>query len=363
MPPQKKTGGLAAKYGSKLDQAVKKHADDPTDYGMIRLPGGIKNGIARLVAAEFNTFKPGTTNAGEYYFRAAGVVVEPKSVEVDGQTVPVEGLQTSIILPVCATGQGDKHRTLEQNVGNILNEIRKLGADTTGAGMEDMEALAETLKEAGPYFRFETRTSEAVLNPDGSVKYAPRVWESWYGSKGLENYAPADDDGTVDNTGADSGGGEEAGGDEGSGDEGGGEDAGTDYTAMSLEDLAAAAENQDTAAQEEISRRGEEAGVGQETNDAQSWDEAIKVIAGATKPKVGKGGAKAGGKDKGGVTPKVGETYTYSPVDPKTKKAGKPVEVTVKDVVAKMRVCNVVDVANPKRSWGQVSFDDLHQPF
>lgn len=357
MPPQKKPGGLMAKYGAKLAKHVKEHANDPIRFGSQDPPPGITNGIARLIEAGFAQVAEGKQNAGEYYFRAAGTIVEPKTVEHNGSAVNVEGLRTTIIMPMYATGKLSQ----EENFDRVRNMLGMLGGEgfMDGAELDSWEERAATLQEAAPFFRFSTKYKPAAPKPGGG-EYPEGVYQNWYGNKGLENYSPNPDDGTVDDTGGgDAGGREEAGGDDGSGND---SDGDTDYTAMSLEDLAAAATDNDTAAQEEISRRGEEAGVGQETNDAQSWEDAIKVIADATKPKAGKGG-KGGGKAAAGVTPKVGETYSYAPVDPKTKKAGKPIEVTVKDVVAKMRICTVVDVANPKRSWGQVSFDDLHQPF
>ncbi len=69
MPPVKGTSKLAAKYGAKLDQAVKAHAQDETDYGFIRLPPGIVNGIAQLTKCYFDEYKTGK-NKGEMYFRA-----------------------------------------------------------------------------------------------------------------------------------------------------------------------------------------------------------------------------------------------------------------------------------------------------
>lgn len=198
MPAQNAKSGLAAKYGAKLDQAVAKHAEDNTDYGQQGLPGGIRDGIAKLVECTFGIVGPGKQNAGEYYFRAAGVVVSPRSVQTPNGEVVVEGRQTSIMEMVCdtKTQKGDV-TTQEQHVSNILNEMRKLGADTTGMTGADLESLAAALKESQPYFKFATRESKPTPEYPN-----PRVFEQWFGTQGLEDYVPPEDTETKDGSDA-----------------------------------------------------------------------------------------------------------------------------------------------------------------
>lgn len=197
MPVQRGRSGLLDKLGPKLDAAVRQHADDDTDYGFTRLPGGISNGIAKLTKCYFDQYKPGSnmkrvdgsSAVGEYYFRAEGVVVSPESVLVDGKDFKVAGLQTSIMIPVLDTKNSKSEvTTLEEQVDRILNEMRKLGGEefTRGATASDLEGLASSLAEAGPCFRFSTSLS----NPPPGSNFAPRVWENWNGSKGLEDYTP-----------------------------------------------------------------------------------------------------------------------------------------------------------------------------
>jgi len=194
MPPLKTKSALAAKYGQKLDGAVQKHADEATTYGIINLPGGIENGIARLSKCYFKQFEQssnmktasGASAAGEYYFRAEGVIVSPESVGEGASIVPVKGLVTSIMIPVCDTKTSTgKVTTQEENIGHILNRMRQLGGEdyTKGAGVEDLETLAAGLEEAAPYFRFSTRSGKP------SPQYpTPRVFEEWHGAKGMEDY-------------------------------------------------------------------------------------------------------------------------------------------------------------------------------
>lgn len=191
--------GLFAKYGASLDQAVKAHGNDATDYGPQRLPPGITNGIAKLVVCKFDKVAAGKTNAGEYYFRAAGVVVEPYSVNVNGREEVVQGRQTSIMEMVCTTKNRDgKETTQEDHVASILNEMRKLADDafTANKGGTDLEEMAAALQQHGPYFKFSTspRMDQVTGKPSGEA------WENWNGNKGLEDYSPPTPDAIQDDT-------------------------------------------------------------------------------------------------------------------------------------------------------------------
>src|SRR5438876_953644 len=134
MPVQKTKSGLLAKLGTKIDAVAKRHAADATDYGRMGLPPGIIRGVARLIEAKFDIYKTGA-NMGEYYFRAAGVMVEPRSVMVGENEVPVAGSQTSIMIPCCDTKtQAGKVTTAQEHITgengcktNVMNEMRKLG--------------------------------------------------------------------------------------------------------------------------------------------------------------------------------------------------------------------------------------------
>ena len=190
--------GLFKKLGAKLDSAVKTHAADETKYGIIQIPPGISNGIAKLIECKFDLYKTGA-NQGQYYFRAAGVIVSPESVMTPQGEMKVAGLQTSIMITVCDTkNNAGKVTTLEEHVASILNEMRKLAGDdfTHGKTGADLEPMAEALKEAGPFFKFTTsvRKAQTKDQTDG-------VWENWHGSQGLEDYTPPQGTEVVDNSG------------------------------------------------------------------------------------------------------------------------------------------------------------------
>lgn len=203
----KSGAGLIGKLGAKLKKAVEAHKDDEVRYsgGGSDLPGGIENGIARLVLCKFGVYEKGDMK-GEYYFRAQGVVVSPKVYN----GIPIEGLRTSIgPEPMCDTPNKTR-KTVEEHVDWVLNELRKLGIDTSEMGAEDLETTAEALQEDGPYFRFRTwqgqkrKKGEAGYNEayDGPNAPDPRVNHSWAGA--IEGYDPENaeegDDEVVDNT-------------------------------------------------------------------------------------------------------------------------------------------------------------------
>jgi hypothetical protein len=204
MPKQTQQSGLAAKYGNRLNQAIQAHADDETNEGVRRLPAGINNGIARLEECGFGKVEAGKQNAGEWYFRAMGVVVEPEFVDTPQGQIKVAGRQTSVIRMMCETKASDGSVTSQDdNIARVLNEMRLLGGDDYTAmatTAEDLEALAEALQEAHPYFRFSTSEGKATKDPLTGKMRTPRVWENWHGTKGLEDYTPPEDAGTEDAT-------------------------------------------------------------------------------------------------------------------------------------------------------------------
>lgn len=196
--PQKAKSMFAAKMANMIAPAVKAHAEDETDYGFQKLPPGITNGVAQLTEAYFDEYKSGD-NKGQFYFRAVGVVVSPNEIETSQGVVTVRRLQTSLMEPMCQTKTQDgKVTTVEEHVANVLNELRKLGADTsTATNGHDLEKICADLVEFKPYFKFATSVRKAR-----KANQADGVWENWYGIKGLEDFVPPDfDDTSSDDTG------------------------------------------------------------------------------------------------------------------------------------------------------------------
>lgn len=187
--------------GDKLNKALSEHANDETDYGGMfgNLPPGINGGVAQLAEARLGKYQRGN-NEGESFIYLAGVVIRPKTVTairkawingtvqiVSSKEEEIEGQRTSLTLPLCDTSNaaGDK-TSVDENIARGLNELRKLGADTSDLGSEEnLVELLNALTEAKPYFRFTTSGS----NPTREWP-TERVWENWRGNKGLEEFTP-----------------------------------------------------------------------------------------------------------------------------------------------------------------------------
>ncbi len=201
MAKQVAKGGLFAKLGNRLQKAHEEHKNDETKFGGGgNLPPGIEFGIAQLNEVVFGTVEQGKQNAGEIYFRASGIVVSPKthtyqpSPTDKPQTVTIEGMRTGIFEMICDTTKTDGTVvSAEDHYANVLNELRKLGVDTSTIGFDDLEGVATMLSEEKPYFKF--RTSAGKATPQYPT---PRTFENW---GGVCEYTPDDTDtGVEDNT-------------------------------------------------------------------------------------------------------------------------------------------------------------------
>lgn len=362
MPKQTASSGFAKMYGDKLNKAVKKVANNPTDYGRIQLPPGINAGVAQLKKCGFAKYKTGA-NAGQYYFRAEGVVIEPKEVIHNGQRITVEGQMTSIMIPCCDTknSQG-KVTSQEEHIDTVLNELRKLGADTTDVGAEDLEPMAEALVEAAPYFRFSTSQSAPTPQyPD------PKIWENWNGTRGLEDYTPEDVPAVEEEEGAEAGTEEEE------------EPEATETTEESIESadetdldaLAELANGGDEDAGSKLTDLAVEAGISAKwvSDKAESWAEVAEKIKEKTAPaEEAEPEAESEAETEEEWAPEVGEIYLYKiidpktkkpVVDPKTKKERKGVEHEIKAVDKKSKTVTLLNMDDKKTTVKGVKWDLL----
>lgn len=329
-----------------LSGALKAHAKDKTDYGreFTNLPGGITGGIAELVEAKIGVYKSGK-NTGQKFIYMAGVVRSPKTALelkkiwepvpgnpkgqvkiISNKMIDIDGQRTSIMLPLCATEKGDGKGgtvqvTLDQNVEDALNEVRKLGGEECTAHVqteEDLAQLLATLKSQQPGIRFKFGTSE--MDPNKDYPNGARVFENWYGTKGLENYVPeaadkhpalaATQDGTAPSANGDGQPAEQFNEFDAS-------------TSMDLDQLVEAANGDGdvaTDAQARLIALATEKGREDEARAAESWAdvkaviEAEDALAEAPAEEAPAPAAKEPWK------PKAGEMYMYKPLDPKTNK-------------------------------------------
>jgi hypothetical protein len=176
MPKQVSKSSLAAKLGDKGRQAFDAHKDDEVNFGSGGdLPAGIEGGIAQVVECKFDRYKEGN-NKGEYFFYAAAIVMKP--VEVGD--IRVKGLRTSITEPLCDTPTR-KRATVDDHLAWVLNELKKLGADTSEVGFDDLEDVAAAIKEEQPYTRFRTwrgTKQEITKREDGKWECGGKIYPS-----------------------------------------------------------------------------------------------------------------------------------------------------------------------------------------
>ena len=308
MAKKSSTNSLAAKLGSKGAKAVKAHASDETKMGIVDLPGGIKNGIAKLVECKFDQYKTGN-NEGEYYFLAAGVV-QGNYANVDN--IPTKGLRTQIMIPVCDTKtQAGKETPVEEHIANILNEMRKLGLETEDAELENLEEMASDLKEAAPFFRFSTTQSAATERFPN-----PRVWQNWNGI--VEMDEEEEDDDEVD---------EEVGDDE--------EEVAEEKPAKSSRGKKPKAEVEEEVEEEEEDEESDEESDDEPEDEEESDDD-----------------EESDDEDEETIVPEKGDECEYKPQGKR-----KPITVTVTAVNEKKETCSVKDEAG--KLYKEVPFDEL----
>lgn len=330
-------GGLWSKLGQAGRKAHEAHKDDETRYSAGGgLPPGI-NGVAQLVDCKFDVFKEGD-NKGDYYFYAAGVVVSPdKFTDADGNEHHVEGMRTSIMEPLCATPNRSR-KTIEEHLAWVYNELRKLGVDTSELDPDDLETTVAALVEEGPHFKFRTWQGKPTEQyPD------PRVNEVW---NGVVDYDTEDGGDAADYVEDDTEDAEQAA-------------AGDTDEDVDLDALAEQADADDEDAQTQLTELAYAAGLTDDdiANAGDSWADVVTLINDAGSDD---GDADAEAEDEAdNWQPQTGEVYSYRPVNPKTKKLGKAVDVEVIAVNVAKQTVNLKDLANPKVQYKLVGWDKL----
>jgi len=313
MPKQVGKSVLSAKLGAAYRKAFDAHKADETTYGAGGdLPAGIEGGLAQLVDCKIDQYKKGD-NKGELFFYAAGVVVEPKEFE----GIPIEGLRTSIMEPLCNTPSRTRE-SLEEHVSWVLNEMRKLGVATEELGADDLEATVEALKESQPPLVFRFRTWKGDKATSGPYKdREPRVQHEW---RGLSSEVPDLGSPVVD----------ESEGAAGVGD---------------IDALAAAADEGDEEAASKLHAIATEAGL--DPDDLETWVAVAEKLAGDGEASEDKSPQQ---------DPEKGDVWKYKALGKK-----KAIDVEVTAVFASKRLANVKSLDDGK-TYKSVPFDKLEPP-
>lgn len=375
MPPQTGKSALAAKLGARGQAAHAKGKDLDVVYDTSgRLPPGIEGGIAQLVDCKFDVIAPGKTGAGEYFFYAAGVVVSPTEfTDKNGNKHRIVGQRTSIMEVLYDTPSRSR-KTVEDHYLWVLNELKKLGVDTSQTTVNDLEAIAAALKKSKPYFKFRTWAGSKQEIEDRGGKY-------WVGDKGpyashdaaqkANPYAGKDPmtnevwNGVCDAPDVEAGGGVE----DQTQDAGEVKDAKADVdpTEVDGQDLGALVEKankKDKAAQTRLKELAMERGHAEDVCDATDTWEELAALCSADPTGEGESGGDDSGstEDGGGGTewePQKGECYFVKLKDPRTKRENK--KGTECEVVSVNKAKKTVKMKrlDTKADVGDFSWDDL----
>jgi hypothetical protein len=284
----------------------------------------------------------------------------------------VSGLTTSVMVVLAdqRNDAGEVVKAQDDQVADVLNHMRLLAGDEFTASAQsgaDLEALADTLERFRPYFRFSTsegkpqidpKTRKPKVNPATGKPWPPRVWENWYGSKGLENYEPPAPSGTRD---------DEAGDPPQSRPSANGSalpPAKESTPAQEyrddgdLESLVARAKAQDKDAQRTLSEMAVKAGWSpEEVDDAPDWP-AVRGMVDSPK-----GAPEAGGGtgDDDEFVPERGKVYGYRPLTKDGTPGKRAVKCEVTKVSVKNRTVALLNLTDGKTVYDGIPWDSLEQ--
>lgn len=150
----KAKSSLLASLGSVALEAHEEFKDAAVVFSAGGDPPPIDAGVAKLTEIRFSVIEDDDSeNKGKLQFYAAGVIVAPKAVEVNGSMIPTEGLRTRIIEPLFDTPTRTR-KTVKEHLGKVYNELKKLGLDTSSMTLQQIEEALPAMAEAGIYFRF-----------------------------------------------------------------------------------------------------------------------------------------------------------------------------------------------------------------
>ena len=299
------------------------HAGDETQFQAGEMPPGINRGIARITKCEFGVFKTGV-NQGETYFIAVATGIEPEEAKGNVTTLGPE--------PLCdTTSRAGNTTSHDEHVGVMLNYLRQLGADTADVSShEDAEELAQAVNDTAPYIIFSTRAKAATTdfpNPTG-------CWHNWFGiAEDYEQEVSDDVEEDEDEVGEIPAHGEAAPDDE------------VPFDEDDLESLVEAADGEDTAAQELLTKKAEDAGCDEDAIAAtKTWQDLADLIEVWNEQQE---------SDDGTEDPEKGDAYEYKP--PRAKKS---VSVEVTAVFSGKRTCNLKNLGDGT-VYKSVSWDKL----
>lgn len=306
--PATKSASPAAEIAKKLSGSFNKTKSNETKVFSGNLPGGINGGLAEFGGGKLDYYKEGL-NKSKPYMSLFGIVRAPKEHV---------GMQTRIRVDLFAKGQGDKSKSEEEMVDIALNELRKLGIDTSALNPEDWQDAIDSKAKEGVVFRFSTSQSAPTKQYPN-----PRIWENWNGT--IESYESNGEEGTSTTVVE--------------------EPTASNDTSDSSEEndwaaIGEAAEGGDTEAQNKIKEEADNRGLGEEVDGADNWIEAAALLGGEAATEA--------------ATPEKGDTVNYKP--PKAKKS---IECEVTAVFEGKKTVNLKDENG--NSYKGIAWTDLER--
>lgn len=201
MPVQQQNSNFAQRLGGRIADAHTEHKDKPVDTGNLRLPPGIRNGVAKLstMYTKQQDAEDGKTPKGEHFFRASAVAIYPES----HANCKVAGVLTSVIIPLCDVPAKGQRKAVPfttnwyefQNLFKVFGVMPPTGPQyDVLPGMSDaqkavignniqayyfaaMKALTDP-KKPPVYFRFTTRGWTPPKTPQ-QPNPSEMVFEEW----------------------------------------------------------------------------------------------------------------------------------------------------------------------------------------
>lgn len=216
MPEQRKKASFAGKLGAGGAQAAAKAAKKPVNYGQRSLPPGITNGVARLKEVQLTELDDktgykqldGSSAKGELLMTLIATAETPETVQDNGSTVKVKGIEFRKFCPIFRKGaRGDfgAEWDLQQCVDEAANELRKIAGQDFDTS--DVDAAIAALNAASPKLPFHFTTvmgkASTKIDPKTGKPYPPRLNVYWNGSEGLSAEEPDPGAEVQDDTGGD----------------------------------------------------------------------------------------------------------------------------------------------------------------
>lgn len=385
MPGVTVRNSLATLLGERGRKAHEQSKAKPIQYGIQNLPAGINNGVAQLKTAEWGLVKDDKQNAGKPYVLLRGVAIIPVDHPL-GSGVPVKGLGVMLTIPLYDTtpqkqpdnsmSKGRKtllneEGTLENWYACLLNEIRKFGIDTSRTEAKQIDGLLQYLQQQKPFYRFSTRGWTPPATP-GQPKPTEMIFTQFDGV--LKDFKPPAPTGTKDQTGTPApsanGAAETAApaAAEG-GQQGVVEETQTEEPPFNefedLPSLAAAADADDSAAQNKLDALAVQAGLSEaDIKGAKSWVQVVEMMSAANaEGETGEGEGEEGVIEEPPpaepIEPTKASVWHLRPKGRDGKPVKKPVEVTVLSVNKKARTVLCKNLENTKIQYKDISWDRL----